>query len=151
IIEHRIEGVRDMFAAVFFVSVGMLIDPRLVWENRWAVLVLTFLVIAGKLVGVTVGAFVAGNGGRTSVQAGLSMAQIGEFSFIIAGLGVAQGATRSFLYPVAVAVSALTTLTTPFLIRSSGRVASFVDGRLPHSLQTYAALYGAWVGGLRGT
>src|SRR6266540_2366729 len=124
IVEQRVEPVRDVFAAVFFV---------------------------GKLVGVSIGAFVGGNGIRTSVQAGLSMGQIGEFSFIIAGVGLALGATRSFIYPVAVAVSAITTLLTPFAIRASGRVASAVDRRLPHAVQTYAALYGAWVQGLRST
>jgi CPA2 family monovalent cation:H+ antiporter-2 len=151
IIEHRIESVRDVFAAVFFVSVGMLIEPKLVWEHRGAVLVLTAVVIGGKLIGVGVGAFIAGYGVRTSVQAGMSLGQIGEFSFIIAGVGLSLGVTGHFLYPVAVAVSALTTLLTPFLIRWSGGFASFVDRRLPHSLQTYAALYGAWVQGLRAT
>jgi CPA2 family monovalent cation:H+ antiporter-2 len=151
IIEHRIEPVRDVFAAVFFVSVGMLIEPRLVWEHAGAVVVLTVVVVLGKLLGVAVGAFVAGYGVRTSVQAGMSLGQIGEFSFIIAGVGVSLGVTGHFLYPIAVAVSAITTLLTPFLIRASGRAASFVDRRLPHSLQTYAALYGAWVQGLRAT
>src|SRR6266540_3534046 len=148
IVEQRVEPVRDVFAAVFFVSVGMLIDPAVVWQNLPAVLVLTVVVVVGKLVGVSIGAFVGGNGIRTSVQAGLSMGQIGEFSFIIAGVGLALGATRSFIYPVAVAVSAITTLLTPFAIRASGRVASAVDRRLPHAVQTYAALYGAWVQGL---
>jgi CPA2 family monovalent cation:H+ antiporter-2 len=151
IVEHHLEGVRDMFAAIFFVSVGMLIDPRVVWGHLGEVLALTGVVVAGKLIGVTAGAFLAGYGVRTSVQAGLSLAQIGEFSFIIAGVGVTLGATRSFLYPVAVSVSAVTTLSTPFLIRASGRIASFVDRRLPHSLQTYAALYGSWLQGLRST
>jgi CPA2 family monovalent cation:H+ antiporter-2 len=151
IIEHRIEAVRDVFAAVFFVSVGMLIDPRLVWQNLPAVLVMTLVVVVGKLIGVSVGTFIAGYGVRTSVQAALSLGQIGEFSFIIAGVGLSLGVIRPFLYPVAVAVSALTTLLTPFLIRASGRVATFVDGRLPHRLQTYASLYGAWVNGLRAT
>ena len=77
------------------------------------------------------------------------MAQIGEFSFIIAGVGLSLGAVRSFLYPVAVAVSALTTLITPFLIRASGPVASFVDRRLPHPVQTFVSLYGSWLSELR--
>jgi CPA2 family monovalent cation:H+ antiporter-2 len=144
-IEHLIEPVRDVFAAVFFVSVGMLIDPRLVAQHWLAVLVLTLVVIVGKIVSVTIGAFVTGHGVRLSVQAGMSLAQIGEFSFIIAGLGLSLRATGEFLYPVAVAVSAITTLSTPFLLRASGRVASFIDRRLPHALQTYAALYGSWV------
>ena len=151
LVEERIEPVRDLFAAVFFFSVGMLIDPRLIWTHAGTVLALTAVVVVGKLVGVTVGAFVAGYGVPTAVQTALSMGQIGEFSFIIAGVGLSLGVTRGFLYPVAVAVSALTTLLTPFLIRASGHLGAFVDRKLPHSLQTYATLYGAWVQGLRST
>src|SRR6185295_15205014 len=116
-----------------------------------AVLVLTAVVVGGNLIGVSIGAFLAGFGVRTSVQAALSLGQIGEFSFIIAGVGLSLGVIRPFLYPVAVAISAITTLLTPWLIRYSGRVASYVDRRLPHSLQTYASLYGAWINGLRST
>jgi monovalent cation:H+ antiporter-2, CPA2 family len=148
-IEHLIEPVRDVFAAVFFVSVGMLIDPSLIAEHWLAVVVLTAVVVLGKVIGVSIGTFLAGYGVRLSVQAGMSLAQIGEFSFIIAGLGLSLGATRGFLYPVAVAVSALTTLSTPWLIRGSDRVATFIDERLPPALQTYAALYGSWVERLR--
>jgi CPA2 family monovalent cation:H+ antiporter-2 len=83
------------------------------------------------------------------VQSGMSLAQIGEFSFIIAGLGLSLGATRDFLYPVAVAVSAITTLTTPWLIRASAPAAAFIDRRLPRPLQTFAALYGSWLERLR--
>jgi monovalent cation:H+ antiporter-2, CPA2 family len=151
LIEEKIEPVRDLFAAVFFVSVGMLIDPRLIWAHAGTVLVLTAVVVIGKLVGVTVGAFVAGYGIPIAVQTALSLGQIGEFSFIIAGVGLSLGATRGFLYPVAVAVSALTTLLTPFLIRASGQIGALIDRRLPHTMQTYAALYGAWVQGLRST
>ena len=151
LVEERIEPVRDLFAAVFFVSVGMLIDPRLIWAHAGTVLALTAVVVVGKLVGVSIGAFVAGYGIPTAVQTALSLGQIGEFSFIIAGVGLSLGVTRDFLYPVAVAVSALTTLLTPFLIRASGRVAALVDRRLPRTLQTYATLYGAWVQGLRST
>src|SRR5262249_34529281 len=141
IIEHRIEPVRDVFAAVFFVSVGMLIDPHLVWTHLTAVLVLTAVVILGNLVAVSIGAFIAGYGVRTSLQAGLSLGQIGEFSFIIAGVGVSLNVVRGFLYPIAVAVSVMTALTMPWLVRASGRLAAFVDRRLPHRLQTYASLY----------
>ncbi len=148
-IEHLIQPVRDVFAAIFFVSVGMMIDPKLVQEHWVAILVLTAVVIVGKVGGVTLGAFLTGNGTRTSVQTGMSLAQIGEFSFIIAGLGLQLGASRPFLYPVAVTVSAVTTLTTPWLIRASGPVASFVDRKLPRPLQTFVALYGSWIENLR--
>jgi CPA2 family monovalent cation:H+ antiporter-2 len=98
---------------------------------------------------VSIGAFLAGNGIRTSVQAGMSLAQIGEFSFIIAGLGVALGSTRDFIYAIAVAVCALTTLTTPWLIRASEPVALWLDRKLPRSLQTFVTLYGSWVEALQ--
>lgn len=148
-VEELVRPVRDMFAAVFFVSVGLLIDPALVLEHWQAVLVLTVAVIGGMFASVSVGAFLTGNGIQNSVRAGLSLAQIGEFSFIIAALGHALGATRSFLYPVAAAVSALTTLTTPWLIRGSVPAASWVERHLPLPLQTYAALYGSWVDRLK--
>jgi len=148
-VEHVIEPVKDVFAAVFFVSVGMLIDPRLVGAHAGAILLLALVVVGGKILGVTLGAFIAGNGVRTSVQAGMSLAQIGEFSFIIVGVGLSLGIVREFLYPVAVAISALTTLLTPWLVRASAPAAAAVDRRLPHVLQTYASLYGTWVEGLR--
>ncbi len=148
-IEHLVTPVRDVFAAIFFVSVGILIDPRLIAEHWVAVLTLTVLVIVGKFVGVLVGAFLIGNGVRTSVQAGMSLAQIGEFSFIIAGVGLSLGATGRFLYPVAVAVSAITTLTTPWLIAASGPVANFIDRKMPARLQMFVSLYGSWLSELR--
>ena len=148
-IEHLVQPIRDMFAAIFFVAVGMLIDPRLIVEHWRAVAVFTVMVLAGKIVFVSAGAFLAGFGIRTSVQTGMSLAQIGEFSFIIAGIGLATGATRDFLYPIAVAVSAITTLTTPWLIRAAGPTASWVDRKLPRPLQTFAGLYGSWMASLR--
>jgi CPA2 family monovalent cation:H+ antiporter-2 len=144
-IEQLVAPVRDMFAAIFFVAVGMLIDPALVADNWGPVLVLTIVVMLGKVAAVSTGAFLVGYGTRTSLQTGMSMAQIGEFSFIIAGIGLATGGTRPFLYPVAVAVSAVTTLTTPWLIRGAAPVASFLDRKLPKPLQTFAALYETWL------
>jgi CPA2 family monovalent cation:H+ antiporter-2 len=144
-VEHHVLPIRDLLAAVFFVSVGLMIDPTLILEHWGAVTVLTLVVIVGTFTSVTIGAFVTGAGARTSIQAAMSLTQIGEFSFIIAGLGLALGATGEFLYPVVVAVSAITTITTPFLIKASDGVATFVDRKLPHALQTYTALYGAWV------
>lgn len=149
VVEHLVLPVKDMFAAIFFVSVGMLIDPALLLKHWPAIAVLTVVVIVGKIVSVALGAFFTGNGTRTSVQAGLSLAQIGEFSFIIAGLGLSLKATGEFLYPIAVAVSAITTLTTPMLIRVSGPAANYVDRKLPKPLQTFVTLYGSWLEGLR--
>lgn len=148
-VEHLVTPVRDMFAAIFFVSVGLMFDPAIFARHWPAVAALTALVMGGKIAGVSLGAFLAGSGTRNSVQAGMSLAQIGEFSFIIAGLGTALRATGDFLYPVAVAVSATTALTTPWLIRASGPVANLVDRRMPAPLQTFASLYGSWLERLR--
>lgn len=149
-VERLVAPVRDMFAAIFFVAVGMMIDPRLIADHWIAVLVLTVVVILGKVVAVSIGAFLAGYGTRTAVQTGMSLAQIGEFSFIIAGVGLSSGATRPFLYPIAVAVSAITTLVTPWLIRASGPVAGYVDRKLPKPIQTFVSLYGSWIERMRG-
>ena len=149
-VEPLVRPVRDMFAAIFFVAVGMSIEPAAVLEYWPAVLALTAVVLIGKTIGVTSGAFLAGLGTRTSIRAGLSMGQIGEFSFIIAGLGVASGATGSFLAPVAVFVSVLTALLTPVLVARSTAVANYADRRMPHALQTYATLYGSWMESVRG-
>jgi monovalent cation:H+ antiporter-2, CPA2 family len=148
-IERLVHPVRDMFVAIFFVSVGSLIDPRLVAANWDAVLLLSALVIVGKVVAVTAGAFITGNGLRHSIQAGMSLAQIGEFSFIIAGVGLTAGATRGFLSPVAVAVSAITTLFTPLLIGAAEPAALWVDRKLPRPIQTSVALYASWVARIR--
>ena len=147
-VEKLVMPVRDLFAAIFFVSVGMLIDPALVQEHWVAVLVLTMLVVFGKVFAVSIGAFLSGAGTQVSLQAGMSMAQIGEFSFIIAAVGAASPAVREFLYPVMVAVSALTTLITPWLIKAAPTAAANLDRKMPRALQTFAALYATWVGGL---
>jgi len=144
-IERLVRPVRDMFAAIFFVSVGMMIDPTALTEHWRAVLALTLAVIVGKVLAVTAGAFLAGHGRRTAMKAGMSLAQIGEFSFIIASVGVASGVIRGWLYPVAIAVSAITTLTTPLLIKLSNRAAASIDHWLPEPIQTVAALYGSWI------
>jgi len=143
-IEHLIAPVRDLFVAIFFVSVGMAIDPRIVRDTWWPILAFAVLVVVGKVMAVSLGAFLTGRTLRGSIQAGMSLAQIGEFSFIIAGVGATNAATRPFLYPLAVAVSAITTLATPWLVRSAAPVAARVDRGLPPALQTYVALYGSW-------
>jgi CPA2 family monovalent cation:H+ antiporter-2 len=106
-------------------------------------------VILGKLIAVSAASFLTGYSVPTSIRAGMSLAQIGEFSFIIAGVGLAAGAIRPFLYPIAIAVSAVTTLTTPWLIRISQSVANQVDRNLPQRLQTFVSLYGSWIERMR--
>ena len=144
-VEVRVEPLRDLFSAIFFVAVGMQIDPRLIIEHRYLVLGFTSLVIIGKVVGVGLGALVAGRGVQTAVRAALSLAQVGEFSFLLAGLAVTFGPRGAALVSIAAAVSVLTSLLTPALIGVSPRAASFIDHRLPPRLQTFASLYGSWV------
>jgi monovalent cation:H+ antiporter-2, CPA2 family len=149
-IEQLVRPVRDMFAAIFFVSVGMMIDPTALAQHWVAVVSLTLAVIIGKVFAVTIGAFLAGHGRRAAMKAGMSLAQIGEFSFIIAGVGVASGVIGGWMYPVAIAVSAITTLTTPLLIRLSNKAAASIDHWLPEPIQTVAALYTSWIERVRG-
>lgn len=148
-IEALVQPLRDIFAAIFFVAVGMQIDPALIARNAGAVALLTAVVVVGKAAGVSLGAFLGGNDVRRSLKAGLSLGQIGEFSFILVGLGVSLGAVSPRLQPVAVAVSAVTTLATPWLVRGAEPFARYVDRKLPAPLQTFAALYGRWIEQIR--
>ena len=141
-IEHLIQPVKDLFAAVFFVSVGMLIDPTALIEHWVPVVAITLITILGKLITTGAGALLAGQSLKRSIQAGMSLAQIGEFSFIIATMGLTLGVTSSFLYPIAVAVSAVTTFTTPYLIKASPNFATWVAGRMPPRLLQALERYG---------
>jgi CPA2 family monovalent cation:H+ antiporter-2 len=149
LVERLIEPVRDMFVAVFFVSVGMTIVPGLVGKYWIEVVGFTLLVLFGMVGAVSVTTFLTGAGIRTAVQTGMSLGQIGEFSFIIAGAGLANGVTPPSLYPIVVAVSAITALTTPWLIRFANPAAAWIDRHLPRPLQTFAVLYGTWIESMR--
>ncbi len=142
--------VRDLFGAVFFVSVGMMIEPAQIAAHWFAMVVLVAAVIGGKFVGVSIAALLSGSPLKTSVQAGMSLTQIGEFSFIIAGVGIQTHATREFLYTLAVAVSAITTFTTPFMIRASEPFAEFLARRVPGRLQSMQVIYDALMERARG-
>ena len=144
-IEALVEPVRDMFSAVFFVAVGMLIEPPMLWEYAVPIAVITAAVVVGKVATCSFGAFAAGNDVRTSLRVGMGLAQIGEFSFIIATLGLTLGVTSPFLYPIAVSVSALTTLLTPYLIRASDPVADGLVRLAPRSVVNYVELYSRWM------
>jgi CPA2 family monovalent cation:H+ antiporter-2 len=144
-IEETIRPVRDLFAAIFFVAIGMLLDPAAMLGAWDAILALTLLVLVGKTVGVAAGVFLAGYGTRDAIRAGMTLAQIGEFSFVIAGLGAAQASGSRELFAVAVGVATLTAFTTPLLSRHADAVSSWVDRHLPHPVQTVASLYASWV------
>jgi CPA2 family monovalent cation:H+ antiporter-2 len=149
---HRIEiltePVRDMFSAVFFVAIGLLFDPKVLVEHWVPVTVVTIGVVLGQSLTCAFGTFLAGNDSRTSLRTGLGLAQIGEFSFIIAALGVELKVTSGFLYPIAVSVSAITTLLNPYLIKSSDRVVTWVGGVAPARLVNSLEVYTQWVGQL---
>jgi CPA2 family monovalent cation:H+ antiporter-2 len=117
-IEHLTEPLKNLFGAIFFVSVGMLIDPGVLVHYWVPILIITGVTLVGKFLTSGLGALLSGQSLETSVRTGLSLAQIGEFSFIIATLGLQLKVTSPFLYPIAVAVSALTTFATPYLIRA---------------------------------
>ncbi|HUS35087.1 MAG TPA: cation:proton antiporter [Verrucomicrobiae bacterium] len=152
---HRIEALteplRDMFSAVFFVAIGLQIDPQLIAKYWAPVLVITIAVIVGKVLTCTFGAFVAGNDTRTSLRVGMGVSQIGEFSFIIASLGLTLKVTSEFLYPIAVTVSALTTLTTPYLLRNSDALVGWFDRKAPRRWVDYLGNYTNWVSQLGAT
>ena len=147
-IETLLEPVRDMFSAIFFVSIGLLIDPKMLITYWQPIVVITLVVVVGKVVTCSLGAFVGGNDTRTSLRVGMGLAQIGEFSFIIASLGVTLGVTSSFLYPIAVAVSAITTLITPYLIKSADGLGGWFDRVAPKPVVQSLAIYTRWVGQL---
>lgn len=143
-IETLIRPIRDIFAAVFFVSVGMLIDPRIIIAHFPLVLLITAITIVGKIITSGVSAFLTGQSLNTSLRLGFSMAQIGEFSFIIAGLGILLGAINNTLYPIIVAVSVITTFTTPYLIRFSAIINDKLEKHISPSAQYFLNSYSTW-------
>ena len=142
-IEHLVKPVKDLFGAIFFVSVGMLIDLKSLGEYIVPIILITVICIIGKIITTGFGAYISGNSLKVSLQTGMSLAQIGEFSFIIAALGVSLKATSEFLYPIIVAVSGITTFTTPYLIRAGTPLYESIDKRLPEkwrkSLNRYSS------------
>ena len=130
-IEHLVKPVKDLFGAVFFVSVGMLIDPEMLMKYAFPVGILTLVVILGQSLSSTIGALLSGQPLKQSIQTGMSLSQIGEFSFIIATLGMTLNVTSDFLYPIVVAVSAITTFTTPFMVKFSTPLSIYLEKKLP--------------------
>ncbi|MFB3302476.1 cation:proton antiporter [Pseudomonas sp. AMR01] len=144
-IERLIEPVRDMFSAIFFVAIGLMIDPQILLQYAWPIAVITVAVVLGKMLSCGLGAFIAGNDGRTSLRVGMGLSQIGEFSFIIAALGMTLQVTSDFLYPVAVAVSVITTLLTPYLIRSADPLSLKIAAVMPQRMSRVFGMYGEWL------
>lgn len=140
-IERIIKPVKDLFGAIFFVSVGMLVDPAVLVEYAWPVLLITLATIVGKSIFSSLGVLLSGQPLKTSIQSGFSLAQIGEFAFIIAALGVSLGLMDSVIYPIIVAVSVITTFTTPYFIRLSEPFAAWLYKVLPDKTIAYLNRY----------
>lgn len=144
-IKELIEPIRNLFAAVFFVSVGMLIDPVIIWNHLGLVFIICLITIISKILTTGIGAFITGQSVNSSLRIGFSMAQIGEFSFVIISLGLALHAINNILYPIIVAVSAITTFTTPYLIKLSGYLGNKIDQHLSADTQRTLTLYSRWI------
>ena len=126
-IEKSVSSLRDLFGAVFFVSVGMMVEPSVLTQYWLPILVLTLAVVLGQMFFGSLSFFVTSGDVKIAVSSGFSMVQIGEFAFIIAGLGQELGVTSQFLYPVVVAVSIITTFLTPYIIRLAPRVSVYAE------------------------
>lgn len=133
-IESLISGVKDLFGAVFFLSVGMMIEPAMIVKYIGPILLISLITVIGKLFCSSLGILFSGNSLENAVHCGCSLAQIGEFAFIIASLGLSLGAIAEYIYPIIISVSVITTLTTPFLIRSGDKIYRFTAKILPASL-----------------
>ena len=143
-IEHLIDPVKSLFGAVFFVSVGMMLNPTIIADHAVEIIILTVVVLVGRIIFATLGVVASGQGLKVAVQSGFSLAQIGEFSFIIATLGVSLHVIDEFLYPVIVAVSIITTFTTPYCIKLAvpfynNMVERFVPKKLEWLIKGYGS------------
>ena len=133
-IEKLVEPVKNLFGAVFFVSVGMLVDPQILIDYAVPILVLVLTILIGQSVFGSMSFMLGGESLKSAMRCGFSMAQIGEFSFIIASLGLSLGVIGDFLYPVVVAVSVITTFLTPYMIRLATPAYSALEHRLPNKI-----------------
>ena len=129
-----VEPVKNLFGAIFFVSVGMLVDPKILVEYALPILALVGTILVGQAVLGTFGFMLGGESLKSAMRCGFSMAQIGEFSFIIASLGLSLGVISNFLYPVVVAVSVITTFLTPYMIRLAQPTYQVLEKHLPERL-----------------
>lgn len=144
-VEHAIAPVRDVFAAIFFVSIGMSVDPANALSNLPIALLIAAVVIITQLGAVSAGAIISGSGLRRAIPTGLSLGQVGEFGFILAAIGIEAGRVRPELQSILVTVAVITTFTTPIAVRSAGAVTRWVDRVAPRRLQHFLGLYESWL------
>lgn len=140
-IEKVVQPIKDLFGAVFFISVGMMVDPTIIMEYWPQILLLAVVVIAGMITFGTIGMLLGGRTLKEAMQSGFTLTQIGEFSFIIATLGMSLGVLKAEIYPIIVAVSVITIFTTPYFIRLSEPAYRFTERHLPQGLRVIIERY----------
>ena len=140
-VEHLTKNIKDLFGAVFFVSVGMMVNPSTLQQYWLPILILTLVTIIGKSFFSSIGVLLSGQPLKTSLQSGFSLAQIGEFAFIIATLGYSLGVMREFIYPIIVAISVITTFTTPYFIRLANPFYEWLNPKLPDKFKLFLENY----------
>lgn len=133
-IEHLVSPIKDLFGAIFFVSVGMMISPSVIAEHWLTILILTLVVIISHIIFSAAGVILTGKGLKNGVFTGFSLAQLGEFGFILASVGVTLGVMRDFIYPVIIAVSVITTFTTPYMIKLARPTYSLLCKKMPKGM-----------------
>jgi CPA2 family monovalent cation:H+ antiporter-2 len=149
LIEKIITPLTNMFSAIFFVSIGLLVEPKILITYIVPISLITLAIVFGKTFICSAAVFLAGRDGKTSIRIGMGLAQIGEFSFIIASLGITLNVTSSFLYPIIVAVSAITTFLTPYLIKLADPLSSYLATHLPKRISQALHTYTRWVKNIR--
>ena len=130
-IEHITKPIKELFGAIFFVSVGMMVNPSVIAEHWGSILIITLIAMTGICFFAIIGVLISGKGLDNAVHTGFSMAQLGEFAFIIAGVGCTLGVLREFIYPVVIAVSVITAFATPYVIKLGDPVSAFLYKKLP--------------------
>ena len=140
-VEHLTSGVKDLFGSVFFLSVGMMLDPAMIVKYIVPILIITLVTLVGKLIFSSLGVLLSGQTLKNAVHCGCSLAQIGEFAFIIASLGLSLGVIADYIYPIIVSVSIITTLTTPSFIKGTDKLYEWLEKVLPSKLTEKLARY----------
>lgn len=139
--EHVVKPVQDLFGAIFFVSVGMMVDPQLLMQYAIPIVLVILTTIIGKIIFTSLGVLLSGQSLGTSLRCGFSLAQIGEFSFIVASLGMSLGVISDFLYPIIVAASVITTFTTPYFIGLADQAYKTIKKKLPSKFMSWLNRY----------
>jgi len=148
-VDHLVRPFRDIFAAIFFISIGMTIVPAEVADHWLAAVVLAVALVVAKTLSVSFAGLLTGNGVPRAVRAGLALSQIGEFSFIVIAVGIGAGVVRGFLLPVVVGASCITAISGTLQVRLGQRGASWLDSNLPRPIATFVSFYESWIGRLR--